>query len=99
MLPLQNQRKATAISAQHRGATESVVVPLSGLPFKTQITSYDVTKHCCDWVFASVWYNMACHGAMKRCVSGCQTRFSLALVLALARLTHSARGVREKINR
>jgi hypothetical protein len=31
---------------------------------------------------------MACDDAMKRCVSGCQNRFSLALALALARLTH-----------
>lgn len=42
-LLLRDQREATAMSAQHRGATESVTVPWSGLPFKTQITSDDVT--------------------------------------------------------
>lgn len=46
-LLLRDQRKTTAMSAQHRGATESVVVPLVGLPLETQTTSDDITKHCC----------------------------------------------------
>jgi hypothetical protein len=61
-LLLRNQRKTRAMPAQHRGATESVVVPLSGLPFRTQITSDDVIKHCCDWSlrqYGTIWRVMA----------------------------------------